>query len=79
MIDGKLRVVVIVPVQNETISLLVLPPGTKIGKVSFLSQQNQDICRVSKEEYRNRPEVKECLREYTDRHRQHTQDIFDAE
>ena len=79
VIDGKLRVVGIVPVQNETNSELVLQPGTKIGKVSFLSQQTQEICRVSKEECCNRPEVKRCLKEYTDRHRQQTQDIPDAE
>ena len=75
MIVGKRRVVVVVPVQNETNSEPVLPPGTKFGKVSFLSQQNQNICRVSKEEYCNSPEVRECLKEYTDRHRQQRQDI----
>ena len=34
---------------------------------------------MSKEEYCDSPEVKSCLKEYTDRHRQQTQDTSDAE
>ena len=79
VVDGKLKVVVIVPIQNETNSELVLPPGTKIGKVSFLSQQDQEICSVSKEEYCNDPTVRECLKEYTDGHRQYTESTTDPD
>jgi len=78
VIDGKLKVVVVVPIQNETNSELVLPPGTKIGKVSFLSPQTQEICRVTREEYCNDPTVKECLTEYTEGHRQYTENTNDS-
>jgi hypothetical protein len=79
VIDGKLKVVVIVPIQNETNSELVLPPGTKIGRVSFLSQQTQEICRVSRDEYCSDPAVRECLKEYTDGHRHYTESTTNPE
>ena len=40
------------PVQYETNSELVLPPGTKIGKVSFLSQLLTAYARDLPSEYK---------------------------
>ena len=65
MIDGKLRVVVYIPLSNKTDSDMVLTPGIRIGSVSILSPKDHTIASISKEDYCAEKIVKAELPEYT--------------
>jgi hypothetical protein len=64
LVDGKLKVVVYIPLKNKTDNDLVLAPGITIGSVTVMSTKDTSICIIEKHEFCNEKLVKESLSDY---------------